>query len=273
MVSYVPPHQRGYQNQNSNAPSQQQGSQGPQGNFHHGSGSSSDNPPGATSGQPTAKQPKGTEKLIGDLLNSQQHIQGNMQANNDVVHKLQDALLEHKAALDMLTKQISQMATTLNEIRRHNSHLLATVKMPDKANISKITLRSKKDYAEPLGGTDEGKKGPLPHFSDPVLPDEEPEELHEEKRRQKEDPADFMEIFGKPKINLSFLQALKLPPFSRFIKDFIAGKAKADGKIVIRESMSTVIQKKRLPSKRTDPGMFTLPIIIGDVNIEHAMAT
>ncbi|XP_042005823.1 uncharacterized protein LOC121754550 [Salvia splendens] len=80
-----------------------------------------------------------------------------------------------------------------------------------------------------------------------------------------------MEIFGKLEINLPFLQALKLPPFSRFIKDFIAGKGKADGKIVIGESVSAVIQKKRLPRKRTDPGKFTLPIVIGDVSIEHAL--
>ncbi|XP_042059631.1 uncharacterized protein LOC121804159 [Salvia splendens] len=80
-----------------------------------------------------------------------------------------------------------------------------------------------------------------------------------------------MEIFGKLEINLPFLQALKLPLFNRFIKDFIAGKAKADGKIVIGESVSTVIQKRRLPSKMADPGMFTLHNIIWDVKIEHAM--
>ncbi|KAL1560387.1 hypothetical protein AAHA92_10600 [Salvia divinorum] len=78
-----------------------------------------------------------------------------------------------------------------------------------------------------------------------------------------------MEIFRKLEINLPFLQALKLPPFSRFIKEFIAGKVQSDGKIVIWENVSAVIQKKKLPSKRTDPGMFTLPITIGDV--EHAM--
>ncbi|KAL1533295.1 hypothetical protein AAHA92_33198 [Salvia divinorum] len=80
-----------------------------------------------------------------------------------------------------------------------------------------------------------------------------------------------MEVFGKLEINFPFLQALKLPPFSRFIKDFIAGKAKADGKIIIGENVSSVIQQKRLPLKRTDPGMFTLPIEIGDVKIKHAM--
>ncbi|KAL1545178.1 hypothetical protein AAHA92_21930 [Salvia divinorum] len=66
-------------------------------------------------------------------------------------------------------------------------------------------------------------------------------------KKKREDPVDFMEIFGKLEINLPFLQALKLPPFSRFIKEFIAGKAQSDGKIVNGENVSTVIQKKKLP--------------------------
>ncbi|KAL1559651.1 hypothetical protein AAHA92_09969 [Salvia divinorum] len=77
-------------------------------------------------------------------------------------------------------------------------------------------------------------------------------------KKKREDPVDFMEIFGKLEINLPFLQALKLPPFSRFIKEFIAGKTQSDGKIVIGENVSAVIQKKKLPSKRADSGMFTL---------------
>ncbi|XP_042038371.1 uncharacterized protein LOC121784275 [Salvia splendens] len=171
------------------------------------------------------------------------------------------------------------MATTLNEIHGHDGRIPATVKMLDR------------------GGRE--ARGPFPQFVEPEPLDQEPEELIEEvkkherdgldegtsnavkrlkpylykgePKRQKEDPTDLMEIFGKHEINLPFLQVLKLPPFGKFMKDFIAGKAKADGEIVIGESVSAVIQKKRLPSKRTDPEMFTLPIIIGDVKIEHAM--
>ena len=92
-----------------------------------------------------------------------------------------------------------------------------------------------------------------------------------EAKKKKDDTEDFMEIFGKLEINLPFLQALKLPTFSKFIKEFIAGKNKPDGKIVIGENVSAVIQKRRMPSKCTDPGMFTLPISLGDIKIEHAM--
>ncbi|XP_047940742.1 uncharacterized protein LOC125188049 [Salvia hispanica] len=63
-----------------------------------------------------------------------------------------------------------------------------------------------------------------------------------------------MEIYGKLEINLPFLEAMKLPPFTKFIKEFIAVKKKSDGKIVIGENVSAVIQKRIMSSKLTDPG-------------------
>ncbi|XP_057802991.1 uncharacterized protein LOC131018283 [Salvia miltiorrhiza] len=62
-----------------------------------------------------------------------------------------------------------------------------------------------------------------------------------------------MKIFGKLEINLPFLQALKLPHLSKFLKDFIDGKSKKSGKIVMGENVSAVIRKE-LPPKCKDPG-------------------
>ena len=73
--------------------------------------------------------------MVHDLVNSQQHMQNNMQANNDVVHKIQDAQQEHKSAMDMLAKQMSQLATSLNEMRGHEGRIPASVKPPDRENI------------------------------------------------------------------------------------------------------------------------------------------
>ena len=92
-----------------------------------------------------------------------------------------------------------------------------------------------------------------------------------EAKKKKDDPMDFMEIFGRLEINLPFLQALKLPTSSKFIKEFIAGKTRLEEKIVIGENVSAVIQKRRPPSKKTDPGMFTLPVEIGNLKVEYAM--
>ena len=114
--------------------------------------------------------------------------------------------------------------------------------------------------------------GSLPRPRDPFFLDPEPEEVSKEgnsgvdgtqvgtstnavkrpkpfpyrgeAKKKKDDTEDLMEIFSKLKINLSFLQALKMPAFSKFIKEFkefIAGKTKPDGKIVIGGNVSAVI--------------------------------
>ncbi|XP_041999960.1 uncharacterized protein LOC121749455 [Salvia splendens] len=62
-----------------------------------------------------------------------------------------------------------------------------------------------------------------------------------------------------------------MPPVSKFIKDYLEGKVNEEGKMIADETVSAVIQRNDLPSKKTDPGMFTLPISIGDVQVEHAM--
>ncbi|XP_041995648.1 uncharacterized protein LOC121745756 [Salvia splendens] len=240
--------------------------------------------------------------------------------------------------MDMLAKQLSQIATSLSEMRGNERRIHATVKPPDRANISQITLRSEQEYKGPTMRIDEGtptgvsKEGddlihqkedtgtkeaetreartkgdiqigglrkPVPRMADPLFLDPgtevDKEEVMKESgesskgdssntvkqvtpfptegmsEKKKDDPVDFMEIFGKLEINLPFLQALKLPLFSKFIKEFNADKTRPNGKIVIGESVSAVIQKRRMSSKRTDSGMFTLPISIRDIRIEHAM--
>ncbi|KAL1555251.1 hypothetical protein AAHA92_15717 [Salvia divinorum] len=79
-----------------------------------------------------------------------------MRANNDAVHKVQDAQLEQKVAMDMLAKQLSQIATSINEMRRNDGKIPATVKMPGKENASQITLRSEKAYEGPARRMENG---------------------------------------------------------------------------------------------------------------------
>ncbi|KAL1562908.1 hypothetical protein AAHA92_05430 [Salvia divinorum] len=222
--------------------------------------------------------------------------------------------------MDMLAKQLSQIATSINEMRGNDGKIPATVKMPGKENISQITLRSGKAYEGPSrrmenrepswkeGGTDglikqteqagdsyelrgEDLMGPLPQMTDPFFLNQEPEVATEERmceeKEQEEGREEKKEV--TPESSKREVPPGEAIPLQRggekekgrssgfygnlcqFIKEFIAGKAQSDGKIVIGENVSAVIQKKKLPSKRTDPGMFTLPITIGDVKVEHAI--
>ncbi|XP_042019209.1 uncharacterized protein LOC121767074 [Salvia splendens] len=341
--SYVPPHQRNNPGNYQNSQPNYQGNQGPgnqynnnsrgQRNFRSNQGNGPNHSQGSGTSQPNSRSQRSMYDMVHDLVSTQQRMQSNLQSNNDVVHKLQDAQMEHKAAMDVMAKQLSQITTSLSVLRGNEGKIPATVKPPDRENISQITLRSGHGYEGPTmkvdgniplamskekenpssykGYTETGETRteddvqtgdlgrPLPRMADPFFLDPEPKVEVEkvmketgeyskgdspsmvkqvkpfpyggEAKKKKDEPVDFMDIFGKLEINLSFLQALKLPIFSKFFKEFIVGKTKPSDKILIGENVSVVIQKPRMPSKHTDPGMFTLPISNGDIRIEHAM--
>ncbi|XP_042051517.1 uncharacterized protein LOC121796803 [Salvia splendens] len=78
--------------------------------------------------------------------------------------------------------------------------------------------------------------------------------------RKKDATIDMASMLKDVEMKVPLLTALKMPPISKFIKDYLAD-----------ENISAVIQRSDLPSKKTDPVMFTLPISIGDIQVEHAM--
>ncbi|XP_042051446.1 uncharacterized protein LOC121796723 [Salvia splendens] len=166
--------------------------------------------------------------------------------------------------MDMLAKQMSQIATSLNELRGNEGRIHASVKPPDKANISQITLRSGREYKGPTMKTDEQGPTVMSKETEDTVQQKGNTEIGE--TRTEDDPTflnpgtkveneEVRKETGEFFKGDSSKTALKLPLFSKFIKEFIVGKTKSDRKIVIGENISTVIQKRRLPSKRTDPGV------------------
>ncbi|KAL1565662.1 hypothetical protein AAHA92_07847 [Salvia divinorum] len=243
---YVLPHQ--HDQEGNQGPSNHFNSQqGPSGQYNQSSGV---NQHGVGSGQPYPRQQqRQTDDLVGELLNSQQNLQNNMMSNNDVVHRLQDAQQEQKTAMDMLTRQLSQIATSINKMRGNDGKIPATVKMPGRENVSLITLRSSKAYEGPPMKVDGGPSGK--GDTDRLIKETalaEPEVVTEERKSEEKRE----EKVGLPQGSSS-------------------GMPQTDRKIMVDENISAVIQKKNLPSKHTDPGMFTLPITMGDVKIDQAI--
>ncbi|XP_057791339.1 uncharacterized protein LOC131008482 [Salvia miltiorrhiza] len=260
---------------------------------------------------------------MAELIGSQQFLQNNVQ-------QLQQSHAEHKVQMEGLARQMSQLATSVNQVKGSQGRLPSQVTVNPNENVSKITLRSGTELSGPTNqnsksgsSKDSGAKSQLQKSEnsretkysanqnadqsdlakrndDPAAAQKgkeaehelvegkqikvyKPSSLHDlmieipvsfprrlAKKKLEDELIDFMKIFGKLEINLPFLQALKIPPLSKFVKDFIAGKSKESGKIVMGENVSAVIQKE-LPPKCKDPCMFSLQIFIGDTRIEHAM--
>ncbi|KAL1567096.1 hypothetical protein AAHA92_02616 [Salvia divinorum] len=249
--SYVPPHQRGFSGGGANQQAQggQQGQgynhySNQQGNPHFNQGPGySQHASGSNLSYPRQQQGP-INDLVGDLLNTQQRLHSNMQANNEVVHKLQDAQKEQKAAMDMIAKQLSQIATSLSEIRGNEGRIPATVKTPGKENISQIILRSGKAYKGLTMQTENGESssregidgqliketgqagdniemrredfgGPLPQMADPFFLNPDNEVASEEKKKkEKEKEEEMKEKIEKASPECSEYGMQQTKPFS-----------------------------------------------------------
>ncbi|XP_074271640.1 uncharacterized protein LOC141595572 [Silene latifolia] len=83
------------------------------------------------------------------------------------------------------------------------------------------------------------------------------------------------DIFRKVEVNIPLLDLLSsVPEHAKFLKELCTtkriNKAKSMNKVRASEHVSAMFQK-RLPQKCGDPGMFTIPCKIGDLDCQRAM--
>ncbi|GJT45219.1 DNA-directed DNA polymerase [Tanacetum coccineum] len=96
---------------------------------------------------------------------------------------------------------------------------------------------------------------------------------HFAKSRKQEQEKEILETFRKVEVNIPLLDVIKqVPRYAKFLKELCTSKRKLKGneKVLLGENVSAMIQKK-LPIKCKDPGMFTIPCKMGNVEIKRAM--
>ena len=77
--------------------------------------------------------------------------------------------------------------------------------------------------------------------------------------------AKFLNTFKKLELNIPFADALtEMPTYAKYLKDIINNKRRWDDNQIVEltETCSSIITRK-LPTKLTDPGSFTLPCVVG----------
>ncbi|XP_074313617.1 uncharacterized protein LOC141648799 [Silene latifolia] len=87
--------------------------------------------------------------------------------------------------------------------------------------------------------------------------------------------SNLYDIFRKVEVNIPLLDLLSsVPKHAKFLKELCttkrSNKAKSMKKVRASEHVSAIFQK-RLPQKCSDPGMFTIPCKIGNLDCQHAM--
>ncbi|XP_031105706.1 uncharacterized protein LOC116010433 [Ipomoea triloba] len=221
---------------------------------------------------------------------SQQPYSNSSMSLEDIVKSLatntQQFQQETRTSIQHLESQMSQLASTVSRLESQGKLASQTIVNP-KQNVSAITLRSGKGLEEhtqvrkTLNRDEENEKEvhqpqndqkPIKeHPKSLVIPPPFPSRLAKSKKAEEE--KEIFETFRKVEVNIPLLDAIKqIPRYAKFLKELCTNKRKLKGNEMVSmgENVSAVLQKK-LPPKCKDPGMFTIPCKIGNVNVDSAM--
>ncbi|KAG8485643.1 hypothetical protein CXB51_018866 [Gossypium anomalum] len=84
----------------------------------------------------------------------------------------------------------------------------------------------------------------------------------------------FLKLFKQLHINLPFVEAIsQMPTYAKFLKELLTNKRKFEelSTVELNEECSAILQNK-LPTKLKDLRSFTIPCLIGSLNIKKALA-
>ncbi|CAM8890221.1 unnamed protein product [Rhodiola kirilowii] len=204
-------------------------------------------------------------------------------------------------AIADLTKHMSQLATSISALTNEPGRLPSQTIQNPRGNVNAVTLRSGKklviqpieqeedespelpeeseDAPEEKNTLEERRPGPVPATS-PVprtetskISDALPFPVPARVPKQHVMDEDVFELFSKVKINIPLLEAIKqIPRYAKFLKELCTNRrrsARYDQELMSR-NVSTVIQRKVTP-KCGDPGTYTIPCTIGNIQIENCM--
>ncbi|KAA3460523.1 retrotransposon gag protein [Gossypium australe] len=193
-------------------------------------------------------------------------------SNNNPTHRKRSRTLKRietklEALSQELKDQIGQLTRLVSEIR------FETLSRK-KEQIQAVTLRSGKELIETNKDVshdpDEAKITPTYEETKPTI---------SYSAKLKKDRLDaqygkFIELFKHLHINLPFVEAFsQMPTYAKFLKELLTNKRKFEeiSTVELNEECSAIIRNK-LPAKLKDPGSFTIPCLIGSLNIEKALA-
>ena len=194
--------------------------------------------------------------------------------------------------LTEIGKQLSALATSVNELKDPKGKLPSQVVPNPKGNLSAMTLRNGKDIGD---GTKEDEEE---HIDEEAEQDQVPEiqnenitvnlssennievtnvplpfpsQINKGKKKMNLD-GELLELFGKVEITIPLIDAIKhVPKYAKFLKDLCTNKRGIGHEhINWKKNVSTILGHK-VPQKCKDLGTFAISCIIGDAQIDNCM--
>ncbi|XP_050908903.1 uncharacterized protein LOC127122645 [Lathyrus oleraceus] len=151
---------------------------------------------------------------------------------------------------------------TVTNPREHNTVNIVTTRSGKSTEETKV----QDEEAIPPPVQDK-EKVPKPIIKLPYPPRQKKKNQHEKNFEK------FLEMLKKLEINIPFSEALEqMPIYAKFMKDIISKKRSTDTEpIILTETCNVVLQGMKIPVKKKDRGLVTIPCIIGDRKFKKAL--
>ncbi|XP_061354678.1 uncharacterized protein LOC133299255 [Gastrolobium bilobum] len=234
------------------------------------------NPPMPVQQQPP--QQSEWEKAFAQLSKTtSDYIQSSNNFREDTSAFMQEtraSFRNQEASIRNLETQIGQLSKQFTE-RVQGTFPGNTIPNPSREHCNAITTVSEKaiepvkEFKWEKKKAQERQEKPLelsPYAKIPY-----PQRFREEIKKQQY--SKFLDIFKKLQINIPFTEALEnMPNYAKFMKDLLSRKRKLQEceTVTLTEECSAIIQKK-LPPKLKDPGRFSIPCNIGNMEVKNVL--
>ncbi|KAK8935660.1 hypothetical protein KSP39_PZI013348 [Platanthera zijinensis] len=208
----------------------------------------------------------------------QQQLEPRKPTLEDVLAKFMQttdvAFRNQEGSIRNLENQIGQLARMVSE--RQQGTLPGNTETNPKEHARAIQLRSGKELQDPRLAQDapqEESSGEAPNVTpmeyQPAIP--YPAKINKE--RMDAQYGKFLSMIKQLHVNLPFSDIIQMPKYAKFLKDLISNKRKIEelSLVTLSEECSAILQNK-LPQKLKDPGSFSIPCLIGDLQVNKALA-
>ncbi|XP_071905800.1 uncharacterized protein [Coffea arabica] len=206
------------------------------------------NPPGFQPRQPHAETKPSWEIAVEKLA----------KVTSDRFERVEGRLDQLTTMYRNVEVQIGQIASSLNN--RNQGELPSKTEVNPKEQVQAITLRSGRQLEDPLV----------------VEVEKDENEKQEEKQRNQEAIVEENSRENPREKQPSSSTTIPIPPaipsYAKFLKEIMTRKRKLEDceTIALTEECSAIIQNK-LPPKLKDPGSFSIPCTIGNVDFSKAL--
>ncbi|XP_057249907.1 uncharacterized protein LOC125496844 [Beta vulgaris subsp. vulgaris] len=199
----------------------------------------------------------------------------------------------------MMENQMTQLAQQINHLSKPSGQLPGQTEPNPKGYIHAISLRSGRELQDPYRkmndqrkSVKESKKPSEEDQGEKVLEEEAketekkelvvipiapykppipfPQRLAQAKLEKKYEK--FLDILKKLHINIPFLDVISdMPFYAKFLKGMLSNKRNIKENVIVSLTVEcSAILLNKFPKKLGDPGSYSIPVKLGDIEIKNA---